>query len=117
MKTCTNCNLEKPLSDFSRRKSGYQFKCKECDKAYKKTWYDLNKEKHKAKVLARKKGIQNEPEPVPDAVDLFKKMTEILNNPVMPEVSPVEEPIMQTSEEPVIVSPNSSFAKLWRLKK
>jgi len=48
MKSCTNCNQEKELSEFNKRsdsKDGYRNKCKLCLKNNRKVYYKLNKNK------------------------------------------------------------------------
>lgn len=73
MKTCSKCSIEKPLTEFSRRKNskdGYQGECKVCSygriKIYSKTkeWQDYQKQwklnnpdKLKNNQLKRKFGI------------------------------------------------------------
>ena len=50
MKTCTKCNIEKPLDNFvknKRQKDGYHYVCKECHKTYKEQNKDIIKEKHR----------------------------------------------------------------------
>ena len=40
MKICTKCKIEKPLSDFRKKKnvkSGYSSRCKKCESEYNKT--------------------------------------------------------------------------------
>ena len=48
MKTCSKCQLELHLEQFSKNKTktdGIQNKCKECEREYKKKYYEENKEK------------------------------------------------------------------------
>lgn len=48
MKKCTKCGEEKGFEGFykaSSRTDGLQSSCKECNKAYKKAWYEKNKER------------------------------------------------------------------------
>ena len=40
-KTCTVCEVEKPINDYSK----YRNKCKECTKQIKRDYYANNKEK------------------------------------------------------------------------
>jgi hypothetical protein len=57
MKTCTKCNIEKPLSEFRKAKNGkygVRADCKLCVKAYKKTYREANKDKIKAYREANK---------------------------------------------------------------
>lgn len=45
MKTCTQCNTEKPLDDFYKKsdmKDGHQSHCKECNKVYLVDFRELN---------------------------------------------------------------------------
>ena len=38
MKTCNNCNIEKPYSEYQKDKNatdGYQYKCKQCQREYR----------------------------------------------------------------------------------
>lgn len=52
MKTCSKCKLEKELTEFYKarmHKDGHSYKCKECDRAYKKA----NKEHYNKLELAR----------------------------------------------------------------
>jgi hypothetical protein len=48
MKNCTKCNINKDLTEFSKRKSskdGLNLWCKNCNKSYLKTYYLENKER------------------------------------------------------------------------
>lgn len=48
MKNCPNCNLDKPLSEFSkskRTKDGHDYRCKLCQNASNKSWMARNWEK------------------------------------------------------------------------
>lgn len=49
MKTCSNCGLEKDLSNFNKKRNGQQPYCKSCQHARHKIWY----EKNKKAVIAR----------------------------------------------------------------
>ena len=52
MKYCTGCEQTKELTEFykdSQKRDGLQSRCKVCIKAYKKKWYQNNREKHNAK--------------------------------------------------------------------
>lgn len=54
MKTCTKCNKEKELNEFSLKKSsidGYMSKCKECVREYNSLYYLNNKENFKVKNI------------------------------------------------------------------
>lgn len=60
MKTCSTCELTKPLSEFYKSptcKGGYNSQCKDCRKEYRKE-YLLRKQKPEPKIILRKK-IQN----------------------------------------------------------
>jgi hypothetical protein len=46
MKTCTKCNKEKALAEFSLSKGKHISQCKECVRANSNLWYAKNKEKH-----------------------------------------------------------------------
>lgn len=51
-KTCIRCHETKPVSEFNKHsnpKYKYQYKCKECSKAYLKEWYLKNKANPSAK--------------------------------------------------------------------
>jgi len=51
-KVCNKCNVEKPLSDFYKRKDskdGYRGECKDCKNEYFKCYYENNKENVKTK--------------------------------------------------------------------
>jgi 5-methylcytosine-specific restriction endonuclease McrA len=52
MKTCTKCNVEKPLDGFSMAKGKYIAHCKECANARTAKWYAENKERRLAKSKA-----------------------------------------------------------------
>lgn len=57
IKTCCTCKKEKDISLFAKnkcKKSGYHYKCKECQKIYKKEHYKKNKKYYMQKVLDRK---------------------------------------------------------------
>jgi hypothetical protein len=50
MKTCTKCNIEKPLNEFSKGKTckdGYQYNCKQCSKNYIKQYHQNNSDYQK----------------------------------------------------------------------
>jgi hypothetical protein len=55
-KVCYSCKLEKPVSEFSKKKAakdGLNDRCKVCDKAMAKTWYEANKDRASATKKAR----------------------------------------------------------------
>lgn len=52
MKTCTKCNIEKTVLEFSKNsksKNGYAVHCKNCCSIKKKSYYENNKESEKEK--------------------------------------------------------------------
>ena len=54
-KTCTKCNIEKPLTDFNKDKKGkhgFSSICKLCIKAYQKAYQEANKDKIREKRKA-----------------------------------------------------------------
>lgn len=56
MKTCTVCNVEKPVADFYKRSvssDGLDTKCKTCSKAHSRRWYLSKVESVKEKVRLR----------------------------------------------------------------
>jgi len=58
-KTCTKCDVNKPLTEFFKKrdnKDGHQNECKACRKVYKKAYYEENKEA----ILARQKAYDEE---------------------------------------------------------
>ncbi len=60
MKTCTKCGIEKPLEEFTNRKStveGKYSQCTSCQSAYKTQWKKDNADKHRNGVLMRLYGI------------------------------------------------------------
>ena len=52
MKTCTKCNIEKPLERFCINKGKYKTQCKDCEKERSAQWYAQNKERRLAKSKA-----------------------------------------------------------------
>jgi DNA-directed RNA polymerase subunit M/transcription elongation factor TFIIS len=57
MKKCYRCELDKPLSEFSKdknNKDGLTYDCKNCRKVIYKKWYDANIDKIKAKHIEYK---------------------------------------------------------------
>jgi len=57
-RTCNDCKVEKPLTDFSKSKSrklGYQYTCKNCNNARAKRWYLNNVDKAKDRIREWKK--------------------------------------------------------------
>jgi hypothetical protein len=47
MKICSKCKQNKPFSEFSKKKDGYQGYCKSCVKIYYKGYYNSPKEKER----------------------------------------------------------------------
>ena len=48
MKTCTSCDLTKPLTDYVKRKSssdGYSYVCKLCKSTHRRAYYALHPDK------------------------------------------------------------------------
>lgn len=63
MKKCSNCNIEKPESDFykhSRTKSGLSSYCKICSSQYGKKWVEKNWAKRRASNLRYYYGVDFE---------------------------------------------------------
>lgn len=58
---CSKCRIEKPISDFNKKKDRYSYYCKECNKLYMKQYYEemknnpdyQNKRKEYAKSYKR----------------------------------------------------------------
>jgi len=54
-KTCTKCGQTKPLTQYNlekRGRDGRRAKCKECDRARSRAWYEANAEHVRAKARA-----------------------------------------------------------------
>lgn len=63
MKTCTGCKTKKPVDEFSKdkhSKDGLQYKCKECNKLFKKIYRQKNKEKIKEYQEKNKEKIKEQ---------------------------------------------------------
>jgi hypothetical protein len=61
LKLCTACQETLPLEAFSKKATtsdGLQYKCKPCDKVYKKAYYMANADSIKAKVIARRRATK-----------------------------------------------------------
>lgn len=43
LKLCSDCNIKKDPSEFSKNKTGYKNKCKKCYNAYQKNYYNKTK--------------------------------------------------------------------------
>jgi hypothetical protein len=57
MKVCSVCGIEKPDEEFAWRykdKGIRQNRCKLCQHAYQKVWYQLNKKEHKEATAANR---------------------------------------------------------------
>lgn len=48
MKTCTKCNQIKPLTEYCKKRKGYNSRCKHCCRAYNKKWSENNRDKKRA---------------------------------------------------------------------
>ena len=62
-KTCTNCGVNKPMSEYhksKRYKDGLHYMCKPCNCAKSKEWSRANKARAKATRLLRQFGITPE---------------------------------------------------------
>lgn len=62
VKKCTECGLEKPLTEFvknSYKKSGYNSYCKECHRKRCNKYYQNNKDKYKNKNRTTLDNIKN----------------------------------------------------------
>ena len=46
MRTCSTCQIEKDLSSFSKKGTGFQYTCKICHSLYRKEHYDRNRSKY-----------------------------------------------------------------------
>ena len=59
MKTCSKCNIKKPLNDFYKnlknKKTGLSTWCKECQKSDKKVDYQKNKDRYLSTVFKNSK--------------------------------------------------------------
>lgn len=60
MKTCGRCNKSKDLSFFSKRGTGHQAWCKECNKEHKREWLKTNRSKVKVNTLWSKYRLRPE---------------------------------------------------------
>ena len=63
MKTCTSCNIQKPVSEFYKRVAspdGLNARCKACKKQADKTYRAVNKEKKRAADKAYRSANENE---------------------------------------------------------
>jgi predicted nucleic acid-binding Zn-ribbon protein len=61
MKQCTKCGVQKPLTQYSKKKAGLQSICKDCAKAYAKNYYAQNPQKFKTYIENRQVWVQNNP--------------------------------------------------------
>jgi hypothetical protein len=55
MKVCSNCSLEKFVGDFNRKGGGRQSKCKSCQRAYHRLYY----QQHKSCFIAKNRRNKN----------------------------------------------------------
>ena len=53
MKTCGSCKAQKPLTDFHRRGRGYQTWCKDCRRAYDRSYHADTRPRRLALARAR----------------------------------------------------------------
>jgi hypothetical protein len=51
MKKCSKCEIEKPLSEYYKKKNGFKSQCKQCSSTYGKKYYSSNKEVHNLKMI------------------------------------------------------------------
>lgn len=59
-KTCVKCKIEKPLSNYHRRGSGFKPRCIECTAEYNKIYGSKNRERINEKMRERRKSITEE---------------------------------------------------------
>src|SRR5215207_10371996 len=59
MKICGTCRQEKAESDFSRKGEKLQSKCRECQRAYHRLYYEKNKSRYFAKNRRNKNRQRN----------------------------------------------------------
>lgn len=50
LRVCSRCSEGKPLTEYSKKRKGYQSYCKGCARELSKDYYQNNQEHHKAKV-------------------------------------------------------------------
>lgn len=55
MKFCKACNTEKLEEEFNKKGTGHQAKCRTCQHAYHKAFYQENCEREKKRLLGHKK--------------------------------------------------------------
>lgn len=63
MRKCTSCNIEKPLSEYTKdvhTKDGLRKKCRSCMSEYKKKMYPRYAESNKLGAIRRKYGLTPE---------------------------------------------------------
>lgn len=58
-KVCNRCGNEKPVSEFHKKGTGYQWVCKDCRKAYHRQHYLANKEKYIAGARKYKDAVRS----------------------------------------------------------
>ena len=49
-KTCSVCQVEKPIDDFEKRNNKATYRCKDCLSQYHKKYYSKNRDKLKNKT-------------------------------------------------------------------
>lgn len=59
MRLCTRCGIEKPLSEFSKKKESFQSACKSCHSKYHQDWYIRNREMRRSQIRQRMKDIRS----------------------------------------------------------
>jgi len=62
-KTCTKCNIEKPLVEFNKQTAspdGYKNYCKDCFREINKVLYGRNKKKIIKRILSKRKELKKE---------------------------------------------------------
>lgn len=60
MKTCTSCNVSKPLSEFNKKGKYLQRYCRDCQKEYHKKWYSNNKKSVRKRCYRNAKRYKQE---------------------------------------------------------
>ena len=62
-KMCPNCKETKPVTDFGfkdRARGLLQSWCRDCERVYKRDWFQRNREHHMANVYARKLCVRSD---------------------------------------------------------
>jgi len=60
MKKCSNCNKDKALSEFNKKRQGLQPWCRECNRLRSRLYYAQNKDNHLQVIQSRKDKIYKE---------------------------------------------------------